>query len=84
MQITFYGYAPRERSITVDQDDIATLRKLMRQEFLDHIEYGPFASPYPSETIKAILAFCARHGVDGSYTSDRLAFFKALLGGVND
>jgi hypothetical protein len=56
----------------------------MRQEFLDHIEYGPFASPYPSETTKAILAFCARHGVDGSYTSDRLAFFKALLGVVND
>jgi hypothetical protein len=84
MQITFYGYAPRERSITVDEADLTVLRDLIRQQFLEHVEYGPFAREYIGGIDKALLALCASYGVDGTYTPDRLAFFKAILEGSND
>jgi len=84
MQISFYGYAPIERSVTVDEADLTTLDELMRQQFLEHIEYGSFTGSYVGAVDKELLALCASYGVDGTYTPDRLAFFKAILEGSND
>jgi hypothetical protein len=81
MQITFEGHASTNRSVTIDEADLAVLNDLLRQQFLEHVQYGSFTNAYVSGTDKNLLEFCSRYGVDGAYTPDRLAFFKALLGG---
>lgn len=80
MQITFPGHVSTDRSVTVDEADLADLHDLLRDQFLEHVQYGSFTTAYISGTDKGILEFCSRYGVDGAYTPDRLAFFKALLG----
>lgn len=81
MQITFSGYSPANRSVTVDEADLAVLNDLLRQQFLEHVEYGSFDNSYITGTDKRILELCSRYDVDGNYAPDRLAFFVALLGG---
>jgi hypothetical protein len=81
MQITFRGHVPTERSVTVDAADLATLNDLLRAVFLDHIKYGTFSNDsYVSTANQKVLAFCDKHGVDGTYAPDRVAFFESLLG----
>jgi hypothetical protein len=84
MQISFYGYAPIERSVTVDEADLTTLDELIRKQFFQHVEYGSFTGNFVCEIDKALLALCASYGVDGTYTPDRLAFFKAVLEGAHE
>lgn len=84
MKITFQGYAPAERSVTVDEEDLALLSDIMRSQFLEFVEYSNFASAYQGETQKKALELCAKFGVESNYTPDRLAFFRALLGVTRD
>jgi hypothetical protein len=84
MQITFQGHASADRSVIIDEADLAILNDLLRQQFLEHVQYGIFTNAYVSSTDKKLLELCSSYGVDGAYTPDRLAFFKALLGVVND
>ena len=81
MQVTYQGFTPSERTLAVDESDLAVLYDLLRRQFLKHVEFGRFDGGYVDPLDKEILALCARYDVVSSHTPDRLAFFKALLGG---
>lgn len=80
MQVSFRGYAPADRTISVDESDLALLSDLVRDQFLSYIQYASFSSTYKTNIDEKVLALCAKYDVDGAYPSDRLAFFQALLG----
>lgn len=79
MEITFKGHAPQERTVEVTEGDLSLLQEMLVSAFLTHVEFANLESTYLVENDKKILKFCERYGVDGLYTKDRLAFFKALL-----
>jgi len=52
MQVTYQGFTPSERTLAVDESDLAVLYDLLRRQFLKHVEFGfdqPTQSPPQGE-----------------------------------
>ena len=79
MKIEFNGHSPTERETELSQEELAEIFEVMKQKFLDHIEYGKFNYSFPSEDQVSITKLCETHNVDVAYTKDRLNFFKSIV-----
>ena len=79
MKIAFNGHSPTERETELTQEELALIFEVMKQKFLDHIEYGKFYYSYPTADQLAVTKLCNDHQVDVDYEKDRVAFFKAIV-----
>jgi hypothetical protein len=85
MKINFTGHSTTNREVELTQEELALVFELMKQHFLNHTEFGTFQErSYSTPEQKAVMKFCAKHEVDAEYTRDRLAFFQAILGGMEN
>jgi predicted transcriptional regulator len=75
MKIQFNGHSPSQRETELSQKELASVFGVMKQKFLDHIEYGKFNYSFPSEDQLAVTKLCDDHQVDVDYVPDRLNFF---------
>ena len=79
MKIAFNGHSPTERETELTQEELALIFEVMKQKFLDHIEYGKFDYSYPTANQLAVTKLCDDHQVDVDYEKDRVAFFKVIV-----
>jgi hypothetical protein len=79
MKIAFNGHSPTERETELTQEELALVFEVMKQKFLDHIEYGKFGNCFPSHEETSITKLCDNHQVDVDYEKDRVAFFTAIV-----
>lgn len=82
MKITFDGHISSTRETELSQEELAQLFEAVRYQFLNHIEYtSSFDRKSYCETTenRTIRELCENHGVDVSYTPDRLNFFRAVM-----
>ena len=79
MKIKFNGHSPTDREVEFDKDDQVRLFEIMKQEFIEHITYSRFNSPYPTHVERQLESFCNDYDVDIEYEKDRVAFFTALI-----
>jgi len=79
MKIAFNGHSPTERETILTHDELALIFEVMKQKFLDHIEYGRFNDSYPTYTQTVVTKLCDDHQVDVDYEKDRVAFFMAIV-----
>jgi hypothetical protein len=81
MQVQFEGYSRQNRTVEFDESDFAALNDTLREVFITHVEFGCYdRGSYISPDNQKILDLCDKYGVDGDYTKDRTAFYKAILG----
>jgi hypothetical protein len=79
MKIAFNGHSPTERETELTQEELALVFEVMKQKFLDHIEFGKFNYSFPSADQLAVTKLCDDHQVDVDYEKDRVAFFTAIV-----
>ena len=79
MKINFNGHQKSQREVELTQQELSLLFEVMKQKFLDHIEYGKFNYSFPSEDQVSITKLCNDHQVDVDYGKDRIAFFTSIL-----
>ena len=79
MKINFNGHSSSQRETEISQKELSLLFEVMKQKFLDHIEYGKFNYSFPSEDQVSITKLCNDHQVDVDYGKDRVAFFTAII-----
>jgi hypothetical protein len=79
MKINFTGHSATERETEITQEEMVLLFEVMRQKFLDHIEFSKFNYSFPSDDELAVTKLCDDHQVDVFYKKDRLAFFQAIM-----
>ena len=80
MKINFTSHSVTEREVEFTQEELNLVFELMKQSFLNHIEFGRFDEEYyATPEQKATRKFCDKHQVDASYKKDRVAFFEAIL-----
>ena len=82
MKINFTGHSINQRETELSQEELAEIFEVMKQKFLDHIEYtSSFErnSSYETPENLTIRNLCENHGVDVAYTPDRLNFFTAII-----
>ena len=79
MKIQLNGHSPTERETELSQEELAEIFEVMKQKFLDHIEYGKFNYSFPSEDKVSITKLCNDHQVDVDYEKDRVAFFTSIV-----
>ena len=79
MKINFTGHSPSQREVELSQQELSLLFEVMKQKFLDHIEYGKFNYSYPTADQLAVTKLCDDHQVDVDYEKDRVAFFTAIV-----
>jgi hypothetical protein len=79
MKITFNGHQQTERQTELSQEELHTLFDVMKQKFLDHIEFGTYDRCTYNTESKKIVELCEAHNVDVNYTKDRLNFFKSII-----
>lgn len=85
MDITFDGHTPAQRQVTITQNQLYRLFDAMKHDIMAHVEYTSLSENdhlFPQD--KAICDICKEHGVDFRYKRDRVAFFKALLDGMEN
>ena len=79
MKIEFNGHSPTERETELSQEELAEIFEVMKQKFLDHIEYGRFDDSFPNSEQLAVRKLCEDHSVDVDYGKDRIAFFTSII-----
>ena len=79
MKINFNGHSASQRETEISQQELALVFELMKEQMIDHIEYGKFNYSFPSEDQLAVTKLCDDHQVDVDYGKDRVAFFQAIL-----
>ena len=79
MKITFNGHSQTQREAELSQQELHTLFDVMKQKFLDHIEFGTYDGYSYNDESKKIMKLCEVHNVDVNYTKDRLAFFTEVM-----
>jgi polyphosphate kinase 2 (PPK2 family) len=85
MKIKFTGYSVTEREVELTQEELNLVFELMKQIFTSHIEFGTFDREYYSTPEqKAVMKFCNKHQLDGSYKKDRVAFFQAIMNSMEN
>lgn len=83
MKIKFNGHSPTDREVEFAHDDQVRLFEIMKQEFIEHVTYARFNSPYPTHVERQLGNFCKNYDVDIEYDKDRIAFFTALIKEMN-
>jgi pantothenate synthetase len=85
MKITFKGHQTTDREVEISQQELHTLFVAMKMKFLDHIEFGKFDGyKYYDDSTNMLMKLCEAHGVDASYTPDRLNFFTEIIKNVEN
>ena len=82
MKIEFNGHSPTERETELSQEELASVFEVMKQKFLDHIEYTSAferQTSYETSGNTRIRKLCENHGVDVAYAPDRLNFFTSII-----
>ena len=79
MKINFNGHSSSQRETEISQKELSLLFEVMKQKFLDHIEYGRFDYSFPSEDQVSVTKLCNDHQVDVDYGKDRIAFFTSII-----
>ena len=79
MKINFNGHSSSQRETEISQKELSLLFEVMKQKFLDHIEYGRFDDSFPNSEQLAVRKLCEDHLVDVDYGKDRVAFFTAII-----
>ena len=79
MKINFNGHSASQRETEISQQELALVFELMKEQMIDHIEYGKFNYSFPSKDQLAVTKLCNDHQVDVDYGKDRVAFFQAIL-----
>ena len=79
MKINFNGHTSSTRETELSQQELSLLFEVMKQKFLDHIEYGKFNYSFPSKDQLAVTKLCDDHQVDVDYEKDRVAFFTSIV-----
>jgi hypothetical protein len=79
MKITFNGHQQTERQTELSQQELHTLFDVMKQKFLDHIEFGTYDRCTYNAESKKIVELCETHNVDVAYAPDRVNFFTEVI-----
>ena len=79
MKINFNGHSSSQRETEISQKELSLLFEVMKQKFLDHIEYGRFDDSFPNSEQLVVTKLCEDHSVDVDYEKDRVAFFTAII-----
>ena len=80
MKITFNGHSQTQREVELSQQELFQLFEVMKKGLLDNVEFGIFDGySFYTEKCKKIMKLCEAHGVDASYTKDRVAFFTEIV-----
>ena len=79
MKINFNGHSASQRETEISQQELALVFELMKEQMIDHIEYGKFNYSFPSEDQLAVTKLCDDHQVDVDYEKDRVAFFTSII-----
>ena len=82
MKINFTGHSINQRETELSQEELTEIFEALKYQFLTHIQYtSVFERETSYETPENILIrkLCENHGVDVSYTPDRVNFFTAIL-----
>jgi hypothetical protein len=83
MKITFDGHISSTRETELSQEELAEIFEAVKYQFLTHIEYTSSfsreARSYETDENLTIRKLCENHGVDVSYTPDRVSFFTSVL-----
>ena len=79
MKINFNGHSSSQRETEISQKELSLVFEVMKQKFLDHIEYGRFDDSFPNSEQLAVRKLCEDHSVDVDYRKDRVAFFTAII-----
>jgi hypothetical protein len=79
MKINFTGHTSSTRETELSQEELASVFEVMKQKFLDHIEYGRFDYSFPNSEQLAVTKLCDDHQVDVDYEKDRVAFFTSIV-----
>jgi len=85
MKITFDGHMPVQRQATLTQPQLFSLFEAMKHEILSHVTYSSLSENdpiFPQD--KTICDLCKAHGVDFRHKKDRIAFFTAVLDGMEN
>ena len=79
MKINFNGHFASQRETEISQQELALVFELMKEQMIDHIEYGKFNYSFPSKDQLAVTKLCDDHQVDVDYEKDRVAFFTSII-----
>lgn len=79
MEVSFPAHVIQDQIISVSESDMAALYDALKDCFLTHLEFADYKYSYSSHE-KTVVELCKKYNVNYKMTSDRLAFFKALLG----
>jgi hypothetical protein len=79
MKINFNGHSASQRETEISQQELALVFELMKEQMIDHIEYGKFNYSFPSKDQLAVTKLCDDHQVDVDYEKDRVAFFTSII-----
>ena len=79
MKINFNGHSASQRETEISQQELALVFELMKEQMIDHIEYGKFNYSFPSKDQLAVTKLCDDHQVDVDYGKDRVAFFTSII-----
>jgi hypothetical protein len=83
MKINFNGHSFSTRETELSQEELAEIFEAVKYQFITHIEYTSSfsreARSYETDENLTIRKLCENHGVDVSYTPDRLNFFQSVL-----
>ena len=79
MKINFNGHSASQRETEISQKELELIFELMKEQMIDHIEYGKFNYSFPSEDQVSITKLCNDHQVDVDYEKDRVAFFTSII-----
>lgn len=87
MKITFNGHSQAQRQTELTEKQLKEIFELLKYALITHIEYTSAfdrEAYYEENKDKVIREICNAHSVDVEYKKDRIAFFKAILDGMEN
>ena len=78
MEIQFKALAPVDRTVDVDEVDLATVDEILRESFLGILPYSDVSLPINGWEVKA-KNLLEKYGVDPTDKRSRQTFFQAIL-----
>jgi hypothetical protein len=79
MEIQFKALSPVDRTVEVDEVDLATVDEILKESFLGILPYSDVSLPINGWEVKA-KNLLEKYGVDPTDKRSRQTFFQALLG----
>lgn len=82
MDIQLKTHIVQDRTVSVDESDLAELFGAVRQVFLHFIQYHDFHAKNCGHPVQEKLnQLCEKYGVNPEIEEDRVSFFESMLGG---